>query len=233
MKVITFDSARATWLFPLEEFAPSSGANPPSILNAIADRYSFTQKPNITTREDMNKSGLVFGVGQFRADGEPIMVNDFAIYNDGIVAVSRTTESAEAFLNDVFTWVTDTFGFRKVDNSRRLYSSTIIVEFDHSPSQLVAGYERLIGLLNARTKTVMRKSASLQFSRLDFEMDSRELTDGQVAVPKFILERRGGVDFSKERYFSAATMQTTDHVAVLTEIETLATTLSTGSQRPS
>jgi hypothetical protein len=41
MKIVTFDSARVTWLFPLEEFAPSSGANPPAILAEIAERYGF------------------------------------------------------------------------------------------------------------------------------------------------------------------------------------------------
>lgn len=233
MKVISFDNARATWLFPLEEFAPASGANPPSVLDAIAERYNFSQKPTVTTREDMDKKGLLFGVGSFSVEGNPAMINDFAIYNDGIAAVSRTTELAEAFLDDVFKWVVELFGFRQVDNSRRLYSSTIVVEFEHSPAQLITGHERLIELLNTRTKTVMSKPASLQFSRLDFEMDKRELADGQVALPKFVLERRGGVDFSKERYFSAATMQTADHIEVLNEIEKLAITLSTGSQRPS
>jgi hypothetical protein len=233
MKVITFDNARTTWLFPLEEFAPSSGPNPPSIVNAIAERYKFTQKPDITTREDMDKKGLVFGIGQFTVNGTTAMVNDFAVYNDGIVAICRTTELGEAFLNDVFRWVVDEFGFRKVNNNRRLYNSTVVVEFEQSPARLVAGYEHLIEFINARAKTVMSKPAKLQFSRLDFEMDKHELADGQVAVPKFILERRGGIDFSQERYFSAATMRTGDHIAVLTEIERLAATLSTGSQRPS
>jgi hypothetical protein len=233
MKVITFDNARTTWLFPLEEFAPSSGANPPSILNAIAERYKFTQKPDVTTREDMNKNGLVFGIGQFATNGVTATVNDFAICNDGIVAICRTTELGEAFLNDVFRWVIDEFGFREVKNNRRLYNSTVVVEFEQSPARLVAGYESLIRFIDARIKTVMSKPANLQFSRLDFEMDKRELADGQVVTPKFILERRGGIDFSQERYFSAATMRTEDHIAVLTEIERLAAALSTGSQRPS
>jgi hypothetical protein len=60
-----------------------------------------------------------------------------------------------------------------------------------------------------------------QFSRLDFEVDKTTL-DGQTALPKFILERRGDVSFSQERYYSAAPMHTAHHLEVLTEIEKLA-----------
>jgi hypothetical protein len=56
---------------------------------------------------------------------------------------------------------------------------------------------------------------------LDFEVDKTTL-DGQTALPKFILERRGDVSFSQERYYSAAPMHTAHHLEVLTEIEKLA-----------
>ena len=224
MKVISFDNSRSTWLFPLEEFAPVSGATPQSLLAEIGERYDFTRRPDITTREDMNQKGLLFGIGRFSTKGQSGMINDFAIYTDGIAAVSERSDFADAFLSDVFEWVVDKFKFRRVDTNRRLYSSTVVVEFERSPARLVAGYEKLVELINARTKTVMKKSASVQFKGLGFEMDPKELADGQVAVPRFTLERRGGIEYSKERYFSAATMQTDSHLEVLTEIEKMAAT---------
>jgi len=158
-----------------------------------------------------------------------VLINEFFIYTDGIAAVSETTDFADAFLEDVFGWVVEKFDFRKVYNQRRLYASSIVVEFEHSPARLIAGYEKLIKLINASTDTVMQKSASLKFARLGFEMDPKELSDGQAAVPKFLVERRGGVAFSRERYFCAATMQTKHFITALTEIEKLAAGLSDGS----
>lgn len=233
MRIISFDNARATWLFPLEEFAPASGATPQSILSEIGDRYNFTRRPDITTREDMSQKGLLFGIGRFLFNDHPVTINDFAIYTDGIAAVSERTDFADAFLRDVFQWVVTRFNFRPVDTRRKLYSSTVVIEFERSPARLVAGYEKLVELINSKTDTLMKKSASVQFTRLGFEMDPNELSEGQVAVPKFILERRGGVEYSKERYFSSATMQTAAHLDVLAEIEKMATTLSIGAQRPS
>jgi hypothetical protein len=233
MKIISFDNARATWLFPLEEFAPVSGATPQSILAEIGERYDFKRRPDITTREDMNQKGLPFGIGQFSTGGQSVLINDFVIYNDGIAAVSERTEFSEALLNDVFEWVIKKFNFRPIDTHRKLYSSAVVVEFEFSPAQLVTGYGKLVGLINAKTNVIMKKPASVQFSRLALEMDPKELADGQVAVPRFLLERRASVEYSKERYFSSATMQTESHLEVLSEIEKMAATLSTGSQRPS
>jgi hypothetical protein len=224
MKVISFDSARATWLFPLEEFAPASGANAPSILIAIVERYSFAQRPDITTREDMAKKGLPFGLGQFKVDNAPVIINDFGIYNDGLVAVSERTEWAEAFLEDVVSWAVEEYEFRKLETIRKLFSSTLIVEFERPLSRLISGYEYISELINARTSTMMPNPAPMQFSRLDFEIDKMTFNSGQVAVPKFILERRAGVPFEQERYFAAAAMRTTHHLEVLTEIEKLAAT---------
>ena len=233
MRVVSFDNARVTWLFPLEEFAPASGATPQSILAEIGERYNFTRRPDVTTREDMNQKGLLFGVGRFTTKDQSVMINDFAIYTDGIAAVSERSDFAEAFLNDVFEWVIEKFNFRRVDTKRRLYSSVVVVEFERSPACLVAGYEKLVQLINSKIDTIMKKPASVQFTRLGLEMDPKELADGQVAAPKFVLERRGGIEYTKERYFSSATMQTAAHLEVLNEIEKMAATLSTGDQRPS
>jgi hypothetical protein len=196
-------------------------------------RYDFARRPDITTREDMNKKGLVFGIGRFSTKDQSGTINDFAIYTDGIAAVSERSDFAEAFLSDVFEWVISQFNFRKVDTGRRLYSSTVVVEFERSPARLIAGYEKLTELINSRTETIMKKSASMQFARLGFEMDPKEMADGQVAVPKFILERRGNIEFAKERYFSSATMRTAAHLEVLTEIEKMAAILSNDELRPS
>jgi hypothetical protein len=221
LKIISFDNARATWLFPLEEFAPVAGADGRAILAGIAARYGFTRLPAITTREDMAKNGTQFGVGQFEIDGARVNIPDFIVYNDGIVAVAEKTEWADKFLEDVVQWVKGEFGFRDFSSGiRKLYASTLIVDFEWPLSRLLRGYELISELISSRTITIMPSRKPLQFSRLDFEVDKTEL-EGQLALPKFILERRSGVLFSQERYYTVAPMHTASHIEVLTEIEKL------------
>jgi hypothetical protein len=222
LKIISFDNARATWLFPLEEFTPLAGADGRALLAAIAVRYGFTRLPAITTREDMAKNGLQFGVGQFEIDGARANIPDFIVYNDGIVAMAEKTEWADKFLEDVVQWVKEEFGFRDFSSGiRKLYASTLIVDFETPLSRLLRGYELISELISSRTITIMPSRKPLQFSRLDFEVDKTEM-EGQLALPKFVLERRSGVLFSQERYYTVAPMHTASHIEVLTEIERLA-----------
>jgi hypothetical protein len=222
LKIVSYDSARVTWLFPLEEFAPASGSNSISIVAEIATRYGFTQIPTITTRDSMAKNGLPFGMGRFKQGDAVFAVTDFVVYNDGIVAVAEKTEWAEAFLADVFEWVKTQFGFRDINSGiRKLYGSTLIVDFERPLSRLFGGYTKIAELISARMITIVPQPQNMQFSRLDFDVD-KTMVGGHVALPKFVLERRGGVPFSQERYFSVAPMHTSDHIDVLTEIEKVA-----------
>jgi hypothetical protein len=222
LKIVSFDNGRATWLFPIEEFAPAAGSNSTSVISAVAARYGFALVPTITTQEAMAKNGLPFGMGHFEVNGTNFTVTDFVVYNDGIVAVAEKTEWAEAFLADVTSWVQEQFGFREISSGvRKLYASTVIVDFETPLSRLLTGYEAISELITSRTVTIMPERKPMQFSRLDFEVDRTTLV-GQLALPKFILERRATVSFDQERYFSSAPMHTTDHIAVLEEIERLA-----------
>jgi hypothetical protein len=63
----------------------------------------------------------------------------------------------------------------------------------------------------------------MDFARLDFEIDKKTLaTQGQVAVSKFILERRASIQFAREGYFSSAPMTTANHLQTLADIEQMA-----------
>jgi hypothetical protein len=223
MRIISFESARVTRLFPLEEFTPAAGANSPSIISLIAQRYGFAIVPTITTREDLNKNGLVFGMGHFQYDGQPLIVTDFAIYTDGLAAVAQRSEWAEAFLDDVTSWVRTEFGFREISSpTRKLYSNSVVVDFENSPSRLVRQFKQIADFISDRTVTLTSDRKQMNFARLDFEIDKMTLGGGQVATSKFTLERRAGVGFEQERYFSSAPMTTADHIETLEQIERVA-----------
>jgi hypothetical protein len=222
MNIISFDNARATWLFPLEEFTPAAGLNGISVIAKVAERYGFAQIPTITTRDDMAKKGLAFGMGGFEAKGERFAVTDFIIYNDGIIAGAEKSEWAESFLEDVVPWVIAEFGFREpATGIGKLVSSTLIVDFEKPISKLLGSYELISEIISSRTVTIVPQPKPMQLSRLAFEIDKTVLV-GQVAQPKFILERRGGISFTQERYFSSAPMHTQGHIETLMAIEMLA-----------
>jgi hypothetical protein len=74
------------------------------------------------------------------------------------------------------------------DQAESLYSSAVVVDFEKSPANLVRQFKLLADLISDRTITIAREKNHMDFARLDFEIDKRNLGGGQVAVSKFILE---------------------------------------------
>jgi hypothetical protein len=225
LNIISFDNARVTWLFPLEEFAPAAGLDIAMLFMAIAQRYNFAKPPShIFTRDEYAKNGIHFAVGQFAAEGAKVNIGEFVIYTDGIVAISEKTHGADAFLSDLYDWLRDEMGFRvPVSGIKRLYASTVIVDFEKPVSGLLGKFDEIAKLITSRAITIMPEVKPFQFSRLDLEIDKATL-QGQIALPKFVLERRANAGFELERFFSTAPMKTPDHIEVLEELEVMAST---------
>jgi hypothetical protein len=133
---------KSTWLFPVEEILPLGGADGPKITAAITSRYAFRHPPANPTREDIEKNGLKFAGGQMVHDGHPANIIEFIVFNDGIVAVSTSTEDAEAFLNGIYKFLVSEFGFRTItSNVKKVMVSTVVVDFETSLTNLVRGHK--------------------------------------------------------------------------------------------
>jgi hypothetical protein len=224
MKVINYDASRVSSLFPLEEVLPLSGINDREIIEAVTQRYKFLKSPDLA-KDDIAKDGYRFSSGQIPFDSSVFRINDFSIFRDGLVINAATTDGSEFFLNDVITFMQDEFSFRTFNTPPYLYfQSQLVVEFERSPERLLKSLDKIMDIVSVPVSKIYETKMLLKFARLDFEYDKTSKIDRSPApaiAPKFIIERRQGISFDKERYFSGAPMRTGDHERVLTEIEEL------------
>jgi hypothetical protein len=167
MKIISIDSGRTTWLFPAEEFMPIPGGDGKAIIQKITDRYSFSHPPLNPTREEIDKNGLKFMSGQFPFEGEKANIGEFAVYNDGLVAVANTTESGTAFLEELFTYLIKEFQFRQpVSPIKKVNVSTVIVEFDEALNSMLADQEAIMDIVAVHLNAPLNTSDKVELSRL-------------------------------------------------------------------
>jgi hypothetical protein len=223
MRVIAYETARVTLLFPFEEVAPLGGADGVAIVQAVAQRYSFARPPDLSvSREEINKTGLKFEDGKFQFEGELVNINNLGVYNDGLNIDASTTERAEAFLNDLVGFLRSDFQFRGfTSHPRKFFWSQVVVEFERPLARLISGFEKFAFIINKTVASIYGPDTPLpNFARLDFEWDRTKNT-APNPVPRFYVERRLGVPFEQERYFCGAPMQTRDHLRVLEELERL------------
>lgn len=220
MRIIANESSRVTILFPFEEIAPLGGASTRDIVEAMKQRYEFLNTPDLSTaREELVKTGYKFQTGQFEHEGKKANILDFAVYTDGIVANAATMESAEAFLDNVIRLMRVEFGFRDFSTKpQRYFLSNLIVEFDRPLANLLSQFDKISNAILQRIEQTYQINTPMNFARIDFEIDKTLI---KSTIARFNIDRRFGIPFDKERYFSGAPLRTSDHIAVLEEIEKL------------
>lgn len=218
MKIISYESSRVTILFPLEEVLPLSGVNGPAIFTEIQNRYGFLKAPDpAISREEATKVGYKFGIGQISSHAKINAVAEFSIYTDGIVAEAKTSEIAEAFLEDIIRFLQSDLKFRPFSSKpKRFFYSQMVVEFEKPLAQLLHSFEKISDAISRHLTQQFELYVPMSFARLDFQAEKSLVPE---PTPKFIIERRAGISFDRERYYSSAPMRTADHTAVLQEIE--------------
>jgi hypothetical protein len=218
MEIVSLETGRATWLFPTEEIGPLGGLDVMAVIQGIAERYDFTSFPQHPAREEIDKNGLKFSTGVFESDGKRAGIAEFALYSDGIVAVSNTTEHSASFLEDLFEYVLREFQFRRpISPIKKIYVSIVTIEFDNAITGMLANQAALLSLIGGYLNAPQNTSHGVEVTRLDFALDDAALPTN--ARPKLVLEARQTVPLTRRRYYSNAAMHTKDHLELLSRIE--------------
>lgn len=218
MNIIAFDAGRATFLFPVEEMTPLEGYDTKYLLDKCRERYQFSAVPNLlASRAEIEKAGLKFETGRFQYKDGIVEIFQFDIYTDGLLAGAKTTEHAEAFLDDLIAWLIQECGFRPVASKmRRVFTSQVVIEFARPISALVPMHKKITDIITRSVAGSFDVQFSAVMSRIDFEFHDGS---GIPRVPKVSIERRAGVSLDQSRYFSSAPLSTSRHIEVLQAIE--------------
>lgn len=214
MKIISFSSGTLLSLFPLEAFTPVGGLNERQVVSAIGQRYNFGTFPNLSSRAELEKDGLVYELGFFKTKSGEATIHRLSVHNDGVMVRANKTGHAEAFFADLTDWLVQHCGCRRIDK-KSLYLSEVVVEFEKPAANMFAKYSKIADVILSGVNEHRDVSAAA-FNALTIEFPSRS-----EVIPKFIIERREGASLEDERYFCSAPLATERHLQVLEEIERL------------
>jgi hypothetical protein len=218
MEIVSIETGRATWLFPTEEIVPLGGLDVMTVIKGVSERYEFKNFPQNPVREEIDKNGLKFSTGVFESRGKRAGIGEFALYSDGIIAVSNTTEHSAAFLEDLLEYVVRDFRFRiPISPIKKIYVSIVTVEFENAIANMLAHQSALLSLIGGYLNASQNTSHGVEVTRLDFALDDAAVPTN--SRPKLILEARLTVPSARRRYYSNAALHTDDHLELLSRIE--------------
>jgi len=198
-------------LFAEVRLLNSSGLSLQPIHSGLLERYKFLIYPTAPSEFDFTK-GVRYSEGKFLFDDREIGVA-LTIFTDGwVVETLVSTEASEAFWNDVADWVT-TIGFI---SAKELVTSKVY------ESQVVAHSNLELGKRFGEIQPLVKLIAELSGNPTE-QMSGFYIGGDGARLSTFTFERRTGVPFSENKYFSRAALPSSKHMRVLSEIEKILT----------
>ena len=185
------------------------------VTRAIQDRYRFLEAP--TKLSDYNyQNGVTFQAGHFKSS----IIGRFQIYQLGLLCEgSISTDVCDEFFDDITTFMEDEFGQRgKEKIEKRIYQSNLEV---NSEINLGLAFKTLSGIgqkFFEILKSYGYDPTMYEMSSLKFNTDATQIA-GSSSPGEFIFERRAEKPYFANIYFSAAPLRTSDHIAILQELE--------------
>ena len=212
MIVTSVAAARAIWLFDVMDLNPQGRYIYDQLFPWLVERYQFAQAPSHS--RDQVENAWEFMDGKFVNPADtPINVR-LRIYNDGLVSETQSsTDDSEAFLADALTAAVRELGLTFTGSMvhRRMYASELNLTCDKRLDAVNAGMREF---LNAVSEACGMKC----------EPTSLAFGGEPPSQPAFRFERRAGMPFSQNKYWSIATVSTSVHLALLERLEAMFTT---------
>ena len=216
MKILTQANARALWYVPTEDINPN-GLDLVPVYAALQGRYKFRVFP--TRLEDLHpeKGGVVFGRGSFGlGDGQAVEIVRFEIFSDGLMLDTRhSTGMSDRILGDILAFASQShrLTFDPTMVRKKAYVSEVVAGTNYNLESLSPKFKAFGSLLTE----ICGEGFQLQLDQIRFGTDL-----AQTPVPtRFRFERRDGVGFSDNRYFSLAATTTEKHQQLLDALETM------------
>jgi len=220
MKMLSILKARAIRFVRLEDMNPHGKYIYP-LLAATAERYSFLKytQPTELDPKDTTKP-LVFTAGKFRKpSGEELQI-EFHLYQDGLVADTRSsTDDSDMFIDDLLEWAIAEFGLVPSLTVSRLYLSELWVHTDKLLALLNPKLQNLVNHINSMYNEYSGKPLVFDLAAIGIWNDRTVAPNGFFSPFRF--EKAELTRFEENRYYSIAPLRTSDHLKILNELEAI------------
>jgi hypothetical protein len=217
MKIVNVVSAKSIWLFDINDLNPRGKDIHPELLEWLKDNYHFDKAPASIEQVDPKTQALKFERGRFQIKEEIYISVDLEVYNDGIVANSRSsTRDTDTFIEDVLSSASKEFSL--------VYDPGMIRDRMHT-SELTVRLDRLLSSLNPKLAEFADKitTACGHNNIPNFELNSigfgNDIVMSRLKLAGFLLERQAKAPYSERRFFSRAPVHTDQHEQLLLELE--------------
>jgi hypothetical protein len=214
MKLLGFENTRLTELF----LASRVEGQPylPAAITQLVERYKFAEFPSKLGEGGAERASFKHGLFQGSA------IETFDVYRDGIIVESKSpSDLLDAFINDICSWMADAIGLKRIETHAisKNYESHLVFESSAPLFKALDGLTTVSDFVANALKATTGLEAEFQAIGFGFAPDN-SLISGMKPIP-FRVERKAGVEFQMNYYYSSAPLTTAKHLAALERLEGL------------
>jgi len=186
----------------------------PELVKALVDRYGFVKYPTEFGTIDESK-GVEFIGGRFgKRIIDKLVILDTGIYLDTAV---NTSVSQELWL-EMLEWAVQTLGatFQPDMVTRHVYVSQLTFQSDVPILAVNPFLEKIAATVTSEVENNYKQRLKYEPAAISIHFD-KELT--KLGTANFSVQRREGVPFEENKYFSSAPLKTDLHLELLKQWE--------------
>jgi hypothetical protein len=206
--------ARAIGWVEVIDLNPRGKTYYPSLVEGLVQRYGFAAYPQ--KLEDFDEvKGVKFTSGRA---GETV-IEQAIIYTHGILLDTRdSTETSQRILEGILEWGANEFGlaYQAGTIKRWAYYSQVTFTSDVSLSFMHPALQRLCMRMGDVVQDISGEKLKYEPANLTLNHD---LLLRQHPYGSFSIQKRAGVPFSENQYFSDAPLPTDIHLQLLSDFE--------------
>jgi len=200
----------------------------PDAVKAVADQYQFKGIPadkdivaatSSATNPNLPATPLTFTQGKSTVRQRVIAIESLQIYAAGVLVVTRTnTKDSDTIADEILAWASTHFDIAFEDlRAGRGHSSQLDFRLERSLVELLPHLSRIGERIATPLEEFFEFRPPYELTALSFWFDKHKFPT--FAPAAFRIDRRDGMPFEQNIYWSDAPLSTDDHIAVLTEFE--------------
>lgn len=186
----------------------------PELTSALVERYGFTTYPTTPPEFDENKGVEFTGGRSHRWVIEKLVILNSGIYLD----TTANTEVSQNLWLELMDWAVTTFGvtFKQEMIRRSVYVSNVTFHTDVPILAAHPVFEEIARITNAEVEGSYRYHLAYEPAVISLNFDPGSI---RLGTAPFSVQRREGVPFEENKYFSSAPLRTDIHLELLQKWE--------------
>lgn len=213
MEAITIVLSRVLAFFETVDVAPPGGLFFPDVVREVTQLMSFQKFPR--SFDDWNaEDGAQFFAGKWGK----IVVDRLVFYNDGVLLETKAgTDESKRISLEILDWSREKLGTTFKPEIIREWAYVNNLTFRSNVPLLVTGpLERLTKGINEEIAKFLLQPTIYEPTGINLAHDQLLRKHGRAS---FTIQRRSGVPFTDNKYYSEAPLPTAAHLALLEQYE--------------